>query len=541
MKNVLKLLVAFVLLVVIAAPLMAAENEATAEKTTEEGFYKEENPDWLNFQVELHGYFRVRHDTFSWERYFKYMDEGDENDYLQYFNMRMVLKPTIHFNKFVRIYAQFDLLRNVVFGLNDAMGNILAQDMGTTQMVFPAYLGKTVDGSGNTFKVTRLWAEVMFPFGVFRFGRQPSDWGMGLLSNGGNDLDDDFGDTYDRVLFATRPLSKQGYDQLTIAIAYDRLTEGANFSGTPKFWDDTLRATEYVTAVFWDAKWWFAGLFAIYRNQDPNDSSDWQDTMLTGDADIWIFDYYGRARWKGLYFETEMVHFFGRFDVRLYDPDYWALFHTYVKEAQDTRGEGFEGVWRLGYDVERYGAWAEYGIATGTDERNELHFASKLPIVRGTEYDSLGFDPDVTTDLILFEELYGMVLGINPLGDLFGSRGGVKNAEYWKIVGRGVPVENLECQLDVEYARVIETNDWYRVSYEDEVPTLVRVEHDLGWEIDLKAQYTFAQYFTGGVQFGYAFVGDFFHDLLLDVDLGQQAQLDVPDMWTLQWMFAVHF
>ena len=50
------------------------------------------------------------------------------------------------------------------------------------------------------------------PVGLVKIGRQESHWGMGLLANHGNGFDDTFGEnhagaTYDRVVFATKPLA----------------------------------------------------------------------------------------------------------------------------------------------------------------------------------------------------------------------------------------------------------------------------------------------------------------------------------------------
>ena len=44
----------------------------------------------------------------------------------------------------------------------------------------------------------------MTPFGQLRVGRQPQHFGLGLLANGGNGIDQDFEDNADQILFATR-------------------------------------------------------------------------------------------------------------------------------------------------------------------------------------------------------------------------------------------------------------------------------------------------------------------------------------------------
>ena len=90
----------------------------------------------------------------------------------------------------------------------------------------------------DSIALRRAWVEFKVPVGVMRVGRMPSNWGMGLLANDGNGHDDLFGDnqnytTYDRVLFATRPIAiaqkimgqEDSEIPLFIAVAYDRLVD----------------------------------------------------------------------------------------------------------------------------------------------------------------------------------------------------------------------------------------------------------------------------------------------------------------------------
>ncbi|MCZ7585220.1 MAG: hypothetical protein M5R36_18840 [Deltaproteobacteria bacterium] len=80
----------------------------------------------------------------------------------------------------------------------------------------------------DTIDLARLWAEVMLPFGFLRFGRMPSDFGMGVFSNSGlpkktafgwEGLDKNYGDTYDRLLFGTK------IGPYIPVLVYDRVVE----------------------------------------------------------------------------------------------------------------------------------------------------------------------------------------------------------------------------------------------------------------------------------------------------------------------------
>jgi len=89
----------------------------------------------------------------------------------------------------------------------------------------------------ESLKLERAWIEFLVPIGQMRVGRMESHWGMGQLTHAGNGLAEwgDFlrGETFDRILFATRPItlargiSKGDTRQtpLIYAFVYDRLTQ----------------------------------------------------------------------------------------------------------------------------------------------------------------------------------------------------------------------------------------------------------------------------------------------------------------------------
>jgi hypothetical protein len=62
------------------------------------------------------------------------------------------------------------------------------------------------------FAFRALFAAFRLPIGQFAVGQMPSHWGMGLVANSGNEEDAPdfgdarFGDTTERISFATRPL-----------------------------------------------------------------------------------------------------------------------------------------------------------------------------------------------------------------------------------------------------------------------------------------------------------------------------------------------
>ena len=100
-------------------------------------------------------------------------------------NMRLRLEPTMNISEHVRVRAQVDVLDNYVLGSSNTA---------------------LFDGSGSPYPVP-FYGEVQTPVGLLSFGRMPSQWGLGILAHAGQGLDDDYGDTVDRIQFALPPVT----------------------------------------------------------------------------------------------------------------------------------------------------------------------------------------------------------------------------------------------------------------------------------------------------------------------------------------------
>ena len=62
---------------------------------------------------------------------------------------------------------------------------------------------KAIDDDYGFFTVRMLHADIVLPnnLGFVRIGRQPFDWGLGILANGGHDPHSDLGFVVDRALW----------------------------------------------------------------------------------------------------------------------------------------------------------------------------------------------------------------------------------------------------------------------------------------------------------------------------------------------------
>ncbi len=124
-------------------------------------------------------------------------------------NMRLRLEPTLNVSEHVRVRAQVDVLDNRVLGSDTSA---LYDDPGSPYPV-PFYGSSRVLSTNDpredrpVISPKRVWAEIQTPVGLLSFGRMPSEWGLGILTNAGGGIDDDFGDSVDRVQFALPPVT----------------------------------------------------------------------------------------------------------------------------------------------------------------------------------------------------------------------------------------------------------------------------------------------------------------------------------------------
>lgn len=486
----------------------------------------------------LEGYYRVRYDNlFSTDWLF-----DDDSDWWTYLDQRMLLKPSFVINEKIRLAMDLDLLRNVTFGNNAqarvpmvfvdrntsdvqkidqiqfgtidlARGNLFSQEMSNNNVI----TGEQVD----PIQVRRLFGEVKLPIGVVRVGRQGSQFGMGLFSNAGDGLDDDYGDTYDRLLFGT----KIGpYVPLFI---YDKIIE-----------DDFKVADTDVNQLTWvnnikDIKWGQAnqfdgGFYIMHR---------WQQST---DAKVWVYDLWLRLMLGGFKLETEAIALQGK--MTMFDRET-------IRDLEENglpTGEGggkivadaYLNANTFSYESDTWGAGTEFGFSSPADPNPEREFdataagnvavasalsegdedsaQSSIDFINtvvenqgafGTHVYTFPFDRDYNVDLIVWEVLMG---------------GAVKNGMYAKVGGYLNPIDLMMIRLDLIKSWINES--WKGKDGQD-------ADHDLGWEVDMDLAFTVADHFTFGMQFGYAFPGAYFEDVYDNVE----------NVYTLQSRFVFDF
>ncbi len=188
---------------------------------------------------------------------------SDHTDNIVFVDSRLRLTPQLVLSDSVTIRAQVDVMDNTIWGgtqsglLEGTNSSQNVVNSGLTPrnrfrgalLVGTPNAGVAVD-SPQFFNVRMLHADIVLPnnLGFIRAGRQPFDWGLGILANGGWDPLSDLGFVLDRFLYLKSfPVYKGSF---TFVFVSDRLSQG-----------NTL-----VTA---SGDGWDGGAVALVYNQGP--------------------------------------------------------------------------------------------------------------------------------------------------------------------------------------------------------------------------------------------------------------------------------
>lgn len=171
-----------------------------------------------------HGYFRSRS---AWLHQLDLQSPSTANNdrlgLIQYHQMRFRVNPTLKLNDWLSIHGQIDALDNLTFGSEDT-DQLKLTDPIIGTITLPAGAGSLgavpgASGLNGNLNVKRAWMDIQTAVGKLRIGRQPSHWGLGIFQNSGDDINDDFGDSADRILFVTQ--KGMGRGALTMGALWD--------------------------------------------------------------------------------------------------------------------------------------------------------------------------------------------------------------------------------------------------------------------------------------------------------------------------------
>ena len=521
------------------------EKEEKIEEEEESGdnWWKEES---LQI-IEFHGYFRTRYDLFhnlhlgrNDDRAFPH-PAGDQvnacgedneciykNPTIAGGNMRFRVAPTVNVSETVHIYSQIDLLDNLVIGSTPNYRYVSSmypywrplEIFGDSQDS-PAWYNSIA----NAITVRRIWGEVETPLPLsIAFGRMPSHWGMGLMDNAGNGIDDDLGTTIDRVMVMLKLFG------ILISAGMDFPDEGQVMQNS-----DGIIRQNYDMAQLDDVNQYFisilykhdpevikekldegrvviqGGLYLKYRNQvlawSTPDSGE--PYLIKRDGWMVIPDVWFQLRYKHFYFELEAGFIGGKIGN--------ISTSSYVDDAYDIRA--FGGAARAHYSFlnEQLNVGVEFGYASGDQELEGLN-TNPLDQIQGYEGDHtislFRFNHDYNVDLILFEQILGEVAGAYY----------IKPWVQYDIF-KPSPSSNrrLGARLDLIYSRA------------SEPISTIGNNGNLGVELNISLYYRTESNFFAKFQYGVLFPLDAFKDL----PGLENGNYDLANAQTIQGMLAI--
>jgi hypothetical protein len=453
------------------------------------------------------------------------------------------MQPSLNFEERAKFFLMIDALDGVVWGDNESLAStaLFAGDPSLTSR----------DGTVlDPLAIKRAWMEFKIPIGLIRAGRQPSNWGLGLLANEGNGFDDLFGEnqygsTYDRIIFATRPITvaqtiagvRDSGIPLIFAVGVDRLVEDPliqyyGYKCDPEVTTDDPRCTpdedhgyteDRTDAVRSDAWWtdtqddvWEMVYVLVYRGEGIAMGSRVGDLTAGAyvvnrkqnetDSNVLIIDGYSKVEVANIYFEGEILNIRGKTNaIALAGADNLEPGADPLFKQADIWGYVVRG----GYQSRSFSGVFEHGYASGDSDIADENFTGR-PL-----------HADYNVGLLLYEEILARTTAAVWGDDAKGlwSNGGVYNSRYIFPTIRYRPLDNWELAAGF-LAAWPDAPDASRIRCSPNDPVPEGMDADrwkarcnatadmLGWETDFAIKHRFHDHINFTMEAGFAHVTD---------------------------------
>jgi uncharacterized protein (TIGR04551 family) len=369
-------------------------------------------------------------------------------------NIRFRYAPALHIYEDLSIHLEMDLPDNLVMGSTPDGLNENGNRRSDVPLI--AFSGGQAPPDGRfNLRLKQAFGQVKTFFGVIRAGRMASQWGLGILANGGGGMDDDYGDYADRVLFMTKVLGAY------VVASYDFPSEGPltyetrNPMGQARDADEFDDVSQYVLAVFRrpitqqdndeqnrrlkeeGLPVFNGGFYLVYREQEASyedhalgdvaTAPDDYPELVARNASAWIPDLWVQFLWEPRYrsrlrIELEAVALYGEigFVKSPSDPEVSDCFggnadlEACTKHQRDIKQFGLAV--ETEFKLNQFFTFGLYGgYATG---RNAFGFQLNEGKVEPEAAPSnFKFDRNYHVDTILFREIIGAVTNtiyVNP-------------------------------------------------------------------------------------------------------------------------------
>jgi len=362
--------------------------------------------------VDYSGYFRTRANY----DYNLDLNRSKIPEIRSFTDFRFRLDPTFYITDKIRIHGSLNFMdgvmgdsafRGVPYSnparsndpyFNDAADGPVGKTIDPADMSSWVYGGATApDAAVRTsdvvpLQVRRAWVEADFDLGTFKAGRMPYNFGLGILGNSGDDINQEIGSTRDRIVFE----SGLGSYYLTPGIGW--LREGDIYTSA----DDTY---EYFFMLGRKTETQHIALYLSYLAQDSaRDTATNGTNLVDSETSYWIMDFFAQNKFGLIDLSAEVALFAG----------------TY-----------------LNYDL-----LAVNAVGRGDLQLNKFHFLSELGFSSGTsdgdiaigDIKTYAFNRDYNVSYIVFEEalpaartLEGDGLAVAP------HAGAISNAVYGRV------------------------------------------------------------------------------------------------------------
>ena len=379
---------------------------------------------------------------------------AEDNGRIHVTDTTLRITPQLGLSDAVTVRAQVDVASNMIWGgaTSGFFGDydsVVLSDLRPDDRFRGAILtgGKSVDKDFGFFNVRMLHADIVLPnnLGFVRIGRQPFDWGLGILANGGHDPHSDLGFVVDRALWLKS--FPAGAGTFTLVLVSDIFTNGHSlFGGETGVGYDILAAAGIYNQQMGDVNVTVGAYGFPYLHQNNVFSSP--NAPPLGLGDNWDVDRTGlysgllvlkAANWSFTY-EVQM---FGGGEITAGDA-------TAVSDGpNDFTGNqfDFEYAFDMAARLELYPSMmaqvSTIGIEGGWAQGDD---GSTLLKVEG---NALPFSPAYNVDNLLFKHVIPTIYNIE---------GSVINAIYAKVYANMKLSENLGFTPQVLFAWNDQTN-----------------------------------------------------------------------------------
>jgi len=368
-------------------------------------------------------------------------------------NLRLRFEPQINVSDEVQVNSRIDVLDNLVLG-STPDGYATGAGGRNPWVPIEAFTSTQVppderNSYTDSVAVKHAWAQVRTSLGVLRFGRMGSQWGLGVLANGGNDIDSNYGDVADRILFATRIAG------VTVVPIWDFASEGmivndpVQYQGQPHDAGQLDDVNQYILVLArkldeedFENRMQLGlptlqgGAYLVYREQILTSELHNLDTgfdtvtdyVVRRSAEAFIPDLWVRFDYRKLRLELETVWITG------------TIANTSRTELQqdDYEISQLGGAFQLEYRLlaDKLMLAFETGYASGDQDIEGLSpNDGLLTQTNDSTVSAFRFDRDYYVDLIFWRNLVGAFTSAyyfkpsisydfinNPFGQLFGGR-----------------------------------------------------------------------------------------------------------------------